>query len=256
MSLHNPPIIGIAMDFELRERPAGKKETSLLYRSYYEAVRDAGGMPLLIPPMPAQDMIYLKSVLQGILLTGGDDLDPALYDEYPIQNLALVHPIRQAMDIGLVRFASEEKIPLLGICLGLQVINVERGGALIQDITSQWPGAVSQRGQGKTDYHEVEVSENSMLHQITRSKKLNVNTYHHQGIRRLGSGLIANAKTNDGLVEAVEDPSHPFLMGFQWHLEANRSEQPFNHTILQAFIHAAKQHSKKDIKISSNYSTS
>lgn len=240
------PVIGISTDFEYMARPSGRqRDTAFIYQTYYQFIRERGGVPLLIPPTPAEDLEFLKKSLDGILLSGGDDLDPALFGEEPLEEITLVHPVRQGSDLALAGFADREGIPILGICLGAQVLNVIRQGDIFQDIPTQVPEALPHKnppGEGPL-FHEVEIPANARLREIVNQETLKVNSFHHQSIRKVGKGLQVNARSRDGIIEGVEAVDHPFFMAFQWHLELNTEEQPWNRTILDTFLDAAAHHS-------------
>ncbi|HJU75230.1 MAG TPA: gamma-glutamyl-gamma-aminobutyrate hydrolase family protein, partial [Gemmatimonadaceae bacterium] len=188
---------------------------------YYVAVAQAGGTPVLVPLLD-EDTEALRSVyeiLDGVLIPGGVDMDPALFGEEPHPKLGRVDEARDAVEMQLTRWAIEDGKPLLGLCRGLQVINVTLGGTLYQDLEAQYPDAI------KHDYfptygfkrdhlaHDVMVTAGSRLRDVLARERITVNSMHHQGIKTLAPALVASAVAPDGLVEAVELPSSSFCVG-------------------------------------------
>jgi putative glutamine amidotransferase len=231
------PLIGIGCDVapvsneELRERV-------FIWATYLDAIVDAGGTPLLVP-VHASELERVVDVLDGLVLAGGDDIAPEVYGDDPRACGELLDPRRQRNDMTLARLARDKALPLLGICLGCQVINVAAGGTLVQDIPSECPGALEHRGgPGKRRRHVVEIDPESMLASIVGSPTVDVNSGHHQSILQTGEGIRIVARTTDGVVEAVEDPSHPFYLGVQWHPEEMIDEDSARR-LFEALIGAA-----------------
>ena len=212
------PLIGIACDIlpvdegQLRERP-------YTWASYVDAVVRAGGAPVLIPA-GSPDIENLLDSLHGVLLTGGDDISPDSYGERNAGCAEMVDSRRQSTDLALVPLARARSIPLLGICLGSQMICVSAGGSLVQDIATGVENHLNHGGRpGNRTRHDVEIEPESTLATILGARIVNVNSGHHQCVRNPGEGLRVVARTDDGVIEAIEDPSHPFLLGVQWHPE-------------------------------------
>jgi len=167
--------------------------------------------------------------LDGLLLTGGGDVDPIQYGEAPHPSYSPAEPGRDAFEIRLVNLARERALPILAICRGIQVLNVACGGTLVQDIASQVPGALSHRldvppHQPMEPAHEVWIDKDSQLSKLMRERlngtdACDVNSRHHQAIRQVAPGFIVSATAPDGVVEGIEDPSTPFCLGVQWHPE-------------------------------------
>ncbi len=189
-------------------------------RDYDAAVRQAGGVPRLLDP--AQAAGDALTGVDGVLLTGGDDVDPSLYGEVPHPTVEAAETGRDAFEIALVRHALEVNLPIFAICRGLQVLNVALGGTLIQDIPSE-PSPYLQHDAADAPAllaHTVALTPGSCVARLlgpdpTRA----VNSRHHQAIRVLGRGLVATATAPDGVVEAVEVPAARFCVGVQWHPE-------------------------------------
>lgn len=222
-------------------------ETRRFYlgRDYADAVEAAGGLPVHIPLIP--EPAFVASVvegLDGVLLPGCDtDVDPAYYDEDPHPSLKKVVPEKDETDMLVLAEADKLKLPVLAICYGMQVLNVARGGNLIQDIRSQVQNCI-QHDQGvplDRNSHAISIGHNSILGDLARlgsdSARIKVNSHHHQAIRTTGRDLNATAWANDGIVEGIEDirPSR-FVLGVQWHPELNWKSDRFSRGIFDAFI--------------------
>src|SRR2546423_5693021 len=235
----NRPRIGITMRIEL--------ETDRFYlsRHYSEAVEAAGGLPVHIPLIPHTDYIrQTVSQLDGILLPGSDsDVDPLRYGRQPHQKLGSVHPIKDETDLLVLHEIEEQAIPLFAICFGVQVLNVSRGGALIQDIASECPNAIKHDQGAPRDRrsHNVRLMDGSLLKQLAGTDSAPVNSHHHQALETLGRELVATAWAPDGLVEAVEDPREDrFVLGVQWHPELGWQRDPFASALFDRFIAEAR----------------
>jgi len=234
------PRIGITMRIEL--------ETDRFYlaRHYSEAVEAAGGAPVHISLIPARDYISsLMEGLDGILLPGSDsDVDPLLYDRQPHPKLGSVHPLKDSTDMLVLEEVERRKLPLLAICFGMQILNVTRGGTLVQDIGSELPEAIKHE-QGKPRdrrSHRVRLLEGSLLASLAGRESALVNSHHHQAIETVGKELVATAWTSDGLVEALEDPrGDRFALAVQWHPEIAWEADDFSKAIFERFIEATSE---------------
>jgi putative glutamine amidotransferase len=194
-----------------------------LLPDYEESVRRAGGTPLLVDREGASPGDAIRRV-HGLLLTGGGDVHPSLYGAAVHPAFDAAEPGRDEFEIALVRAAFEADLPVLAICRGIQVLNVARGGTLVQDIPTELPGALQHRVPEPRDAraHDVALTSQSLLHRVLgspRAARVGVNSRHHQAIGALGSGLAVTAVASDGVIEAVEDPSRTFCLGVQWHPE-------------------------------------
>lgn len=235
------PVIGIGSD--ILQVP-GKRERAFAYLTYVESLRRAGAIPVLIPPQPENAADLVES-LDGILLAGGDDCDPSLYGEEAHPSVQPMDPRRQSNEVELARIARERGIPTLGICLGIQVINVAAGGTLLQDIDSQMDTEIQHASVAENRArHEVMVVEGTKLADILPELELNVNSTHHQAINRIGDGLRMTAQAPDGIVEGVEDPRLPFYLGVQWHPEDMPGEDSAS-SLFAAFVEAARKYSEE-----------
>jgi putative glutamine amidotransferase len=191
---------------------------------YEEALRRAGAEPRVIP----LDGVAAAEVVRdaaGVLLPGGDDVDPALYGERPHRTFAPAESGRDALEIELARRALDADLPLLAICRGLQILNVARGGTLVQDIADEVPGAAAHvlRESPVTIAHDVWVVDGTLLARLLQDRldgdSCPVNSRHHQAVKAVGDGLVVAATAPDGVIEALEDPAKRFCLGVQWHPE-------------------------------------
>ncbi len=217
--------------------------TIVLGESYTQAVLTAGGVPVIIPlDLPDEALQELVDRLDGILFTGGGDIHGRYYQA---ENHPMVRGIdedRDRIEIGLFKDLVHSGKPFLGICRGIQLINIAAGGTLYADIQDQMPGGMKHAWHAgyPRDFlaHEVEVTEGSRLRQILGQRRTGVNSLHHQGVAELAPGLKAVAYAPDGLVEAVEMEAHPFGLGVQWHPECLQQYAPMR-DLFRAFIEAA-----------------
>lgn len=216
---------------------------------YEEAVRRAGGEVRILDYATDPPAAVIAEV-DGILLPGGDDVQPSLYGADTHAAFAAAEPGRDAYELELARRASDANLPLFAICRGIQVLNVSRGGTLVQDIPSELPDAVSHevRETPHTIAHEVWVSENTLLHNLLRERidgdACPVNSRHHQAVEKVGTGLVVSATAPDGVIEAVEDPSQRFCLGVQWHPENFYRTGEFR-ALFEAFVSAARDRKRR-----------
>lgn len=235
------PRIGITMRIEL------ETERFYLSRHYSEAVEAAGGVPLHLSLIPRRE--YIESALDqldGVLLPGSDsDVDPLLYGREPHPQLGFVHPLKDATDLLVLEEIERRSLPLLAICFGMQVLNVSRGGTLIQDIRTEMPEAIKHQQGAPRDRrsHRVRFLESSRLALLAGSESALVNSHHHQALETVGRELAATAWTADGLIEAVEDVrAEHFVSGVQWHPEIGWQEDDFAQSIFKSFVRAAGEY--------------
>jgi len=234
------PIIGIGSDVL---RVEGERDRAFVFVTYVNALRSAGAVPVLIPPQP-ENAAELAQGLDGILLAGGDDCDPSLYGETPLPGIEPMDPRRQSNDLTLARVARERGIPTLGICLGLQVMNVAAGGTLVQDIDSQLETDICHASIPEDRArHDVRIERGTRLAEILPAAELNVNSSHHQAIKAVGEGFRVTAQAPDGVVEGLEDPRHPFYLGVQWHPE-DMSGEGSAVSLFAAFVEAARKYAE------------
>ncbi len=235
------PLIGIGSDVQVTP---GKRDRVFVYTTYVDSLRKAGAIPVLIPPQP-ENAADIVEALDGLLLAGGDDCDPSVYGEEPHPKTEMMDPRRQTNDLNLARTARERGIPTLGICLGLQVMNVASGGTLIQDIHSEHPTDVEHVSKPEDRVrHDVRLEQGTRTAAILGGpREINVNSSHHQAIKGVGRGLKVTAKAPDGIVEGLEDSEHPFYVGVQWHPE-DMAEEKSASLIFGAFVEAARKYAE------------
>ena len=244
-SVSRAPLIGVTTSITVGKHP----ERAHLNSAYLIAIQEAGGIPLPIPPQleaPARDEIFARC--DGFLLTGGGDLDPAIFNEPPHPTLYEVAPARDRLEIALVRSALEMRKPLLAVCRGIQVLNVALGGSLFQDVASD-PGTQIQHQQEKEGKprdeptHPVKIVAGSRLAQVLGTTELLVNSMHHQAVKALGKGLAPSAFAPDMIVEGLEpeesDPAR-FLLGVQWHPEELTRTDPTARRLFSALVAASR----------------
>ena len=223
-----------------------------LGRDYSEAVEAAGGIPIHISLIPKADYIdAVVSQLDGILLPGSDsDVDPLRYGHQPHPQLGTVQTIKDETDLLVIAAAEHKRIPIFAICFGMQVLNVSRGGTLIQDINSQLPGAIKHEQGLPRDRpsHNIRLNENTRLSDIAGAADALVNSHHHQAVESIGANLVATAWSTDGVVEALEDPLRDrFIVGVQWHPEIGWQTDLFSQRLFRAFVTEAVHAREADL---------
>jgi putative glutamine amidotransferase len=208
--------------------------------TYPEAIRRAGAVPVVIPPLDVDSIEPLLDGLCGLCLSGGPDLHPSIYGAEPSPLLGPTEPHLDVFEVALVRAAEAREMPVLAICRGLQVLNVARGGSLIQDLPSERPSGVTHR-QGDVGWvatHGVRLEQGSLVAGYLGETEIRVNSFHHQAVDRLGSGLRAVGWAEDGTVEAIEATDRRFTLAVQWHAES-MVRSPEQERLLSAFARAA-----------------
>jgi putative glutamine amidotransferase len=245
MAAMNKPLIGIVAERWSSSTTHPNKRVQGQLSSYVDAVLGAGGLPIIIPLLPdSADLQAIFGRLDGLLLPGGGDLDPQQYLTPPHPATGSIDADRDEVELYLARRALAEPRPLLGVCRGLQLLNVAAGGDLYQDLPTEFPGAQPHYfhyPQHPLEHaaHSVKVEEDSLLARCLGTPLAQVNSRHHQAARRLGRGLVAVARAPDGVVEAIELPGHPFALGVQWHPE-NLQNQPEMKRLFEVFVQAAR----------------
>jgi putative glutamine amidotransferase len=227
------PVIGITTYVTPARWGYWDLEASLIPHDYVRAIEEAGGRPLLVPPSEEGIEETLDS-LDGIVFSGGSDLDPAHYGEEAHPETFGIHEERDRAELGLMKAALGRDMPVLGICRGIQVLNVARGGNLIQHL----PEIVGHEGHkhdppGAFIDHDVEIDPDTTLAQILGDRHP-VKSHHHQGLDAVGEGLRVSAHAEDGSIEGVEDPEHRFAVGVLWHPEAGEDKKLFEALVEQA----------------------
>ncbi len=220
-----------------------------LNSQYIAAVEGPGGAAILLTP--AHDLASVEQIVglaHGLVLTGGEDVDPARYGQAPHPTVTSVNPARDAMELAALEAALRRGIPILAICRGMQLLNVGMGGTLIQDIPSARQGGRLHEQEAPVDkgWHPATVAEETELASILGTNELFINSFHHQAVDELGSGLRATAWADDGVVEGIEGTGDAWICGVQWHPERGEAESPEdqrdpNRRLFWAFVHAARE---------------
>ena len=212
------------------------------FSDYSQAILHAGGASVIIPA--AQDRRSLGVILdsvQGIILSGGPDIHPRRYGEEPMGGLGEVDEALDQMELAATNLALEKNLPVLGICRGIQVLNVALGGTLYQDIPSQVPESIchTPKTDKAVNTHTVRIEAGSRLDKLLRKREIWVNGKHHQAIKDLAKGWVVAARAKDGIIEAIELPGKCFAMGVQWHPEGTWRDDAFSKKLFRSFLRAA-----------------
>ena len=248
------PLIGITTQTlqAIDGIPEGLPQSVVMNQRYYQAAAAAGAAPVLIPLL--DDLEALRAIydgVDGILIPGGVDVDPAAFGEAPHERLGRIDPARDRVELQLVKWAVVDRKPVLGLCRGLQVINVALGGTLSQDLEAQYPNALKHDyfpNYGfERDYlaHEVALTPGTRLHHAMHAESIPVNSMHHQGIKELGRSLAPAATAPDGLIEALESCDDSFLVGVQWHPEVFEATDPHTEHLFSDFLASSRRASRR-----------
>ncbi|MBF6621870.1 MAG: gamma-glutamyl-gamma-aminobutyrate hydrolase family protein [Patulibacter sp.] len=212
---------------------------------YPSSIARAGGVPIVIPPLSPIDGALLDR-LDALVVSGGPDIDPGLYDRRPHAHLGPVDPDTDACEVETLRRVDDRGLPILAICRGMQLLNVTRGGTLWQDLPSERPSPIDHRQSvpGTQATHEVTVDRDSLLARVTgvtdaETPTLAVNSFHHQAVMGLGDHLRITARAPDGVVEAIEATDRPFVLGVQWHAESLGAD-PNHAALFSGLVEAAR----------------
>lgn len=211
-----------------------------LHRRYYRAVEAAGGVPVLLPPLrPGPKIERVVESVDGLILAGGGDIDPRFYGEEPRPETGRIEPERDLFEISLARRALAAGVPILGICRGMQILNVACKGDIYQDIAQDRGRRLKHRQTAPRWYptHEIYIDPHTFLFRIVGRRRLRVNSFHHQAVRRLGKNLRATAWSCDGVIEALEHTGAAFVLGVQFHPETMWVRYP----VFMAFFKALQQ---------------
>ncbi len=216
------PAIGICAAVERVRRDPWDEVVVMVQRTYPAAVQRAGGVALVLPPDEAAvvDPDPLLDRIDAVLLAGGADIDPATYGATPHPETGPTWPERDRFEIALARRTLERAIPLLGVCRGMQIMNVALGGTLIQHLDEVIGTDRHRHTPGAFGDHEVQLAPDSLAARAAGAERLSVKSHHHQGVDELGRGLVPTGwSADEGLVEAIELPDHAFALGVLWHPE-------------------------------------
>lgn len=241
--LSQKPIIGILCDIDKE-----KKEDRPFYfvkSNYVSAINEAGGTPLLIPPTKDNiDLAKLASAINGLLIPGGDDIDPKYFHEKPHPSIVLMDPEINQFQMEFCHHALNKDIPVLGICAGHQLINIACGGDIYQDIPSQYSNKVKHKkneSEKEDVRHFIKIEKTTMLCNILKTNKIIVNSTHHQALKNIAEGFIVSARSEDGIIEAIESREHRFVLGVQCHPEDMYKESKLFLDLFKKLIQEASQ---------------
>jgi putative glutamine amidotransferase len=222
------------------------KVWNFLQDEYMRAIEEVGGLPLLIPCLKSTQAIEeVAQRIDGLVLSGGKDLDPIWYNEEPTEVRAL-DPRKDFLDMNISKFALQRNIPILGICRGIQVLNVVAGGTLNQtlhDGLRHWQKA-------PTDYptHEIEIKPETLFSRIIGKDKIRVNTFHHQSVRKVAPGFKVSALAQDGVIEAIESNTHRFVLALQFHAEYLWEKDPLFKNLFSFFVKECQKEKQLNIE--------
>ncbi len=247
-------LIGITPDFDAgrKIRTRTKNEGVVyLWDMYLQAIVDHGALPVVLPILDDAKLIReLARILSGLVLAGGAfDIHPHHYGGKPIRELGAIKENRTRFELALTSEALKLDLPVLGICGGMQAVNVVFRGTLYQDIKCEVPNAIQHQQKPPRDKpsHDVTIKSGTILSRIMFGRKLmqdkisRVNSTHHQAVKRPGKGLVVSALAPDGVVEGIESPGHAFIVGVQWHPEILYQQMPEHARIFKAFLRAARK---------------
>ena len=234
--LGRKPIIGITVAH-------CSEEINTFPRGYYvDAVKRAGGQPILLPPVSSSEEVReVMGLIQGLILTGGGDISPILLKETPLRGIGDCQPERDIGEILLAQEALAVDLPLLGICKGIQVLVVAAGGKIYQDIISQVPNSLEhkQKAPRNSPWHEVELLP-SQLRELLGQKRIQVNSFHHQAVSEIPPDFLVSSKAPDGIIESIERRDAQFCVGVQWHPEVMVEDQ-YSQRIFRGLVEGARK---------------
>jgi len=237
------PRIGISMNYHDADYGA---ESAYIDLPYFSALEEFGALPF--PICPTDNILHLSAVLghlDGIMFTGGGDIDPALWGERPHKKTKLIHPRRQRFELLLYEQVRKLEMPILALCLGMQLINVAHGGSIHQHLPDlDLDEDVDHGDHNRLAEHNITLDSHSKLTQWVQTQSIIVNSGHHQAVKKLGDGLTSLAVTDDHIIEAYKASNYPFLLAVQWHPERDLAN-PLNRLIFDKFLQTAAQQLQK-----------
>lgn len=226
------PVIGITCSTEDHKH--------FINNDYVEAVIQAGGIPLIIPMGVELDIPRISDLVDGLMMSGGNDPNPLLYGQEPHPMLGEVTPDRDSLEVELARHFLYINKPIFGICRGMQVLNIAVGGTLYQDIHSENKGVLLQHKQDAPRDHQshfISIPEGTLFHRLAGKDRIVVNSFHHQAVRDIAPSFVLSGIASDGIIEAIESPTHRFVVGVQWHPEATAIKgEEFSVQLFKRFV--------------------
>jgi putative glutamine amidotransferase len=216
---------------------------SYVNHDYIRSVTEAGGVPVIVPFNEDEEAVKeVMSRVNGLVLSGGHDIYPLLYGEEPCRQIGPVWPARDHFDMLLLQEAEKRGIPVVGICRGMQIINVAHGGTLYQDLSKDTRSFVkhSQNQDPATPTHTIEIEPDSRLAKILGRTEWVTNTHHHQTVHEVGKGLVVTARAKDGTVESIQGTGKNYLMGYQFHPEMMSINNELAKRLFKDFVQAAE----------------
>lgn len=230
------PLIGLTSNY------AADDNLLKLNQAYCHAVNLSGGIPLVLSYSEISLQEYI-TIFDGILFTGGGDIDPFYFQQAPHPSLGSITPERDQFELALCRLALQKKMPILAICRGMQILNVAAGGSIFQDISAYITEPIKHSQLAPKYYasHSIFLKESTYLKKLFQSETLMVNSFHHQSVNITGEDLIVCAQSSDGVIEAIEHSKNQFALGVQWHPECMFEKDSHQLIPFQAFVEACKK---------------
>lgn len=239
-----PPIIGVTTGGRIENAFSSKLYDSFfsIPSLYIESVRRAGGIPILLPPDSADDLDAIVPRLDGLLVTGGVDINPKHYGGNQAHPHLTKHDVeRDRSELDLIQAWLKTDKPMLCVCRGMQVLNVALGGTMHEHIPDIREKDIHRSDTGQWTVHEISVDESSLLAKVMGSSKVETYSGHHQAVNKLGQGLCVVAQAPDGIVEALSHEKHPWVLAVQWHPEKSAAEDPTQQALFNGLVEKASQ---------------
>lgn len=233
------PLIGVTPCYDYDNR------TTYIKYGYCEGLNEAGAVSFLIPAVTNELILdEIFESLDGLLLSGGPDIDARLYNEENLPFNDCISPLRDNLELYLAKKVLESGKPVLGICRGIQIMNVAAGGTLYQDIGSQITSSTvlkhSQQAPKWHPTHDIRVSQGSKVWKVFKKQFISVNTFHHQAIKDVAAGFVVTSSTSDGVIESIEHTQHTFAVGIQWHPELMWENYPEQLNLFKLFVDSCR----------------
>lgn len=222
----------------------GKDDYTFLNYKNINVIKEAGGIPIILPSLKEECDSYLD-IIDGIYFSGGNDVNPMFFGEDPVNGIGGTNILRDEFEIEIYKKAVEKDIPILGVCRGMQVINIAAGGTIYQDLKTQFKTSICHRQTGTPGYdyfHKVKIEKDSKLNSIYKSNEIYTNTFHHQAVKDIAPGFKASAKTKDGIIEAIESTNNKYVLAVQWHPEMMYCIHKEHFEVFKDFIKQCKRH--------------